>query len=107
MDGAADFSSSHFGAGFLTFKFALFNRAFDGRTDIEFAVKANYVQVNNSQQSCRLVTDELAKEFDGFWKRHAHQPLVGRDDILSSFCPQVSSNHQLKRKRTVDYQKIK
>lgn len=29
------------------------------------------------------------KEILSFWESHSHQPLTGRNQILTSFCPQV------------------
>ncbi len=68
----------------------MFNRAPDGRTDIELAIKANYVHVNNVQKNLGLVNEDLIQEFKSLWETHRHRPYVARDSILASFCPQVS-----------------
>ncbi|XP_059486449.1 DNA helicase MCM9-like isoform X2 [Neocloeon triangulifer] len=59
------------------------------RTDIELVLKANHLQVCNNQQTAVLVTKETHEECLQFWRQHSKAPLVGRDLILASMCPQV------------------
>ncbi|CAG2054638.1 unnamed protein product [Timema podura] len=61
------------------------------RCDIELVFKANYLQVCNDHRSNILLTQETRDEIQGFWRQHAHAPLVARNFILASLCPQVSS----------------
>ena len=66
-------------------------RSQDGRTDIGMAIKANYVNVNNDQNSANPLTNKERAEYERFWRRFRHDELRGRDEILASFCPQVSA----------------
>ncbi|XP_040454217.1 DNA helicase MCM9 isoform X1 [Falco naumanni] len=59
------------------------------RCDLELVLKANYVRVNNEQLSGVVIDEEVRKEFEDFWERHRNDPLAGRNEILSSLCPQV------------------
>lgn len=64
----------------------------DKKLDIELVINANYVEVNNDQRSIMLITPEIKSQFKEFWEKHADSPLAGRDLILRSLCPEVSSN---------------
>ena len=68
------------------------------RTEIELAVKANYVLVNNDQRSAgqALVSEDTEKEFDDFWRDWENDPLAGRDRILASLCPQIYGMYAVK-----------
>jgi DNA helicase MCM9 len=59
------------------------------RSDIELVLKANHLQVCNDQRSAVLVTSETRDEFAKYWDAHSQQPLVARNHILASICPQV------------------
>jgi DNA helicase MCM9 len=59
------------------------------RSDIELVLKANHLQVCNDQGSAVLITSETRDEFSRYWEGHSHQPLVARNNILASICPQV------------------
>ncbi|KAJ8891487.1 hypothetical protein PR048_004015, partial [Dryococelus australis] len=59
------------------------------RSDIELVLKANHVQVCNDQRANLLMTQEVRDFFQQFWDSHADRPLVARDFILASLCPQV------------------
>lgn len=59
------------------------------RLDVELVLKANHVQVNNGQRSIKSITPEIRSLFNEFWTTYKKKPLVGRDIILKSFCPQV------------------
>jgi hypothetical protein len=61
------------------------------RSDIELVLKANHLQVCNDQRSAVLVTSETRDEFARFWEGHSYEPLVARNHILASICPQVST----------------
>jgi DNA helicase MCM9 len=61
------------------------------RSDIELVLKANHLQVCNDQRSAVLVTSETRDEFASYWEGHSDEPLVARNHILSSICPQVST----------------
>ena len=61
----------------------------EGRTDIELAVRANNVEVNNERGMNRLMAEEVEEEFRQFWNNPDNQDVVGRNIILTAFCPQV------------------
>eukprot|EP00794_Sanderia_malayensis_P020029 gene20029-21992_t len=61
----------------------------DSKCNIELVMKANNIVVNNDQQSAATLTEELKREFQEFWQLHSNHPLHGRNEILTSFCPQV------------------
>ncbi|TRY70613.1 hypothetical protein TCAL_02324 [Tigriopus californicus] len=71
-------------------------RAHDGRTEIGLCLKANFIEVNNDQKSRHLVNPDQVLEFEDFWQAHAHSPLVGRNKLLASFCPQVYGLYAVK-----------
>lgn len=58
--------------------------------EVELVLKANHVQVHKGQYFPRLITPEVENRFKTFWEFYTNDPLVGRDIILKSFCPQVS-----------------
>ena len=76
-------------SGLVKRRWQLFIR--DQRSTLELVVKGNYVQVNNEVKMNNAVNEELSDEFKSFWSKHSSAPLVGRNIILSSFCPQVKS----------------
>jgi DNA helicase MCM9 len=59
------------------------------RSEIELVLRANHLQVCNTQKAAVLVTKETHDECLRFWQQHSTKPLVGRDLILASMCPQV------------------
>ncbi|KAG8225398.1 hypothetical protein J437_LFUL004598 [Ladona fulva] len=59
------------------------------RCEIELSLQANHLQVCNDQKAFVHVTPEMKDEFNTFWKKHSRQPLIGRNIILASVCPQV------------------
>ncbi|KAI8929498.1 MCM2/3/5 family-domain-containing protein [Entophlyctis helioformis] len=63
--------------------------ATNDRCDIEIALYANHIKLNNQIQATALLTDEMRAWFDGFWESHAAAPLAGRNIIVQSFCPKV------------------
>ena len=74
-------------------------RGENGITDIELAMSANYLKVTNDQSADgRRISDEYIQDFRTFWSTddnsatgpsYGNLPLIGRDKILASFCPQV------------------
>jgi len=60
------------------------------RPDIELVVKGNYLIVTNHDKTVRLITPEFKAKCSAFWEKYKNKPLVGRDIILASFCPDVS-----------------
>lgn len=62
-------------------------------------MQANHLQVNNEQRMGITITDEMKHEFESFWENHKRQPLVGRDTIIRSICPQVQPSSISHRRR--------
>ena len=81
-------------------------RGENGITDIELAISANYLKVTNDQSADgRRISDEHIREFSNFWSTnendssglaYGYLPLIGRDKILASFCPQVYGMYLIK-----------
>ncbi|TYZ69289.1 hypothetical protein PybrP1_000124 [[Pythium] brassicae (nom. inval.)] len=61
----------------------------DIRCDLETIVKANSIRLTNATAARVLVTEELKAEFARFWRRHARDPVRGRNEIVASICPKV------------------
>ncbi|GLE03415.1 hypothetical protein PINS_up012317 [Pythium insidiosum] len=59
------------------------------RCDLETIVRANSIRVQNASAAHALVTEELKKEFQGFWTSHASTPMRARNAIVASVCPKV------------------
>nr|XP_050045792.1 DNA helicase MCM9-like isoform X1 [Dermacentor andersoni] len=59
------------------------------RPDVNFVFHAHNVEVAEEQYASQDVTAEVKKEFKEFWDEHRDCPLIGRDLILASVCPQV------------------
>ena len=54
-------------------------------------LRAIDVEVNNDRGVNRIMAEETEEEFREFWRRSENRDLVGRDKILTAFCPQVIS----------------
>uniref|UniRef100_A0A6A7G4Z0 DNA helicase MCM9 n=2 Tax=Hirondellea gigas TaxID=1518452 RepID=A0A6A7G4Z0_9CRUS len=61
----------------------------DVRPIIDVVIKANNITVRNKQEGGGVVTPEQKEEFEQHWQQHEHTPLVARDAILASVCPQM------------------
>lgn len=61
------------------------------RTILELALKCNHLRVLNgaSNDDNAQRNAVMMEKFQNFWDEHAHNPLRGRNIIISSFCPQV------------------
>ena len=68
----------------------------DQRPDVELAIEALHVHVNNNERGAAMVSREMQLEFEAFWRRHAATPLVARDLILRSACPQLAGMYVVK-----------
>ncbi|XP_044762057.1 DNA helicase MCM9-like [Coccinella septempunctata] len=66
------------------------------KIDIELAIKANHIQINNTCGLPNLVTPEIKELFSQFWETYKNIPVIGRDIILKSFCPQIFGLHIVK-----------
>lgn len=74
-------------SGILSARQHKFNRG--QRPDVNFVFHAHNVEVAEEQCASQEITAEVMKEFREFWDEHKDHPLVGRDLILASVCPQV------------------
>ncbi|KAJ6242538.1 DNA helicase mcm9 [Anaeramoeba flamelloides] len=59
------------------------------KVDLQIFIKANSIQVNDSDVANMKVTDELKLNFIKFWEHYQSQPLLGRNLIVSSVAPQL------------------
>jgi len=66
------------------------------RCNVEMVISANNIRVNNKASSTGALSDEIASDIDVFWQKFAGRPLVARDFILSSVCPQIYGLHWVK-----------
>ena len=64
------------------------------KCEVELVLKANHIQVQNEQRGIVMATDELKQEIEEFWEKYKYQPLVGRNIILASLCPQVRRKYK-------------
>ncbi|KAA8583278.1 hypothetical protein FQN60_015824 [Etheostoma spectabile] len=70
---------------------------YDGtRCDTELVLKANNIEVNNQQAAASFLMNDVQKEFNDFWMSYKHDPIAGRNQILSSICPQVFGMYVIK-----------
>jgi DNA helicase MCM9 len=47
------------------------------RCDIDIAIVANHVRINNDQNVKSLMTDDLKNGFEKFWNKYQEDPLKG------------------------------
>ncbi|CAG5046497.1 unnamed protein product [Parnassius apollo] len=67
------------------------------RSEVELVMQANYVEVSNAKRSEVIATAPDIKDcFNEYWCKFEACPLKGRDQILSSVCPQVYGLHLVK-----------
>uniref|UniRef100_A0A0A9XC16 DNA helicase MCM9 n=2 Tax=Lygus hesperus TaxID=30085 RepID=A0A0A9XC16_LYGHE len=66
------------------------------RPEVDLVLQANSLEVSNGQNNNSLVTQELMEEFKGFWKTHAHRPMIGRNFILQCVGPEVYGLYLIK-----------
>ena len=59
------------------------------RCEIEIALFANHIKLNNQTQGASLLTDEAKDYFTNFWDKYRPTPILGRNMIIKSFCPKV------------------
>ncbi|KAJ0395305.1 hypothetical protein P43SY_003203 [Pythium insidiosum] len=59
------------------------------RCDLETIVRANSIRIQNASSANVLVTEELKKEFQAFWRAHEATPMQARNAIVASICPKV------------------
>ena len=66
------------------------------RCNVNTFILANHIHVNNDREFNVHITEELTAEFNNFWQQFQHKPLLGRDNILRSVCPQVYGMYYVK-----------
>lgn len=54
------------------------------RCDVELALKANNIEVNNQQGAAALLMEDVQKEFAEFWENYKHDPVAGMEEFVSS-----------------------
>ncbi|KAL2914680.1 DNA helicase mcm9 [Polyrhizophydium stewartii] len=72
--------------------------ALNERCDIEIAIFANNIRLNNQNQTNALLTDETKDWFEAFWSSHRAQgkEISARNRIVQSFCPKVFGLYTVK-----------
>lgn len=63
------------------------------RSLLELVIKGNNLTVLNYEKmnGDQAKTSKI-EEYTQFWQTHKDKPLIGREVILRSFCPQVITN---------------
>lgn len=64
--------------------------------NLELLLLSNHVDVHNEQRSGVIITDEMKQEFREYWSSYADNPLEGRNNVVSSVCPQVFGLYAVK-----------
>ena len=82
--------------GVVKKRWKAFSKNPEDRTDISLAIKALNVNVQNNVISNAIVTTDAEKEFKAFWKKHENRDVLGRNQLLSFFCPQVFGMYTVK-----------
>jgi DNA helicase MCM9 len=59
------------------------------RCDVDLILYANFVRVNNDEQTQINITKEKEKVFHDFWAEYKTRPLTARNIIIGSVCPQL------------------
>lgn len=59
------------------------------RCEVELVLVANSIKLLNPQKSLVDVDFETEQLFMSYWRCHQSKPLAGRDELLSSICPQI------------------
>ena len=58
-------------------------------TEIEVALKAHHLTVENSHAGNLIKAEEAEEEFKAYWERKENLDVSGRNKLLESFCPEV------------------
>lgn len=66
------------------------------RCEVEIIIEANMINVKKHNGSSFGVDEKFKAAFEQFWLEHQHCPLVGRDMIISSFCPNIFGLYVIK-----------
>jgi DNA helicase MCM9 len=68
----------------------------DKSCDVELFLVGNNIQVKNLETEKGLISDEFVSEYVEFWKEFEENPILGRDLIINSFCPQMYDLYSIK-----------
>lgn len=66
------------------------------RAEATTFIMANSITVRTKISEAQFSTNETKEIFANFWEAHKAQPLVGRDIILGSLCPQMYGMYTVK-----------
>ncbi|XP_015518346.1 DNA helicase MCM9-like [Neodiprion lecontei] len=67
------------------------------RAEASTVIMANSVTVSSKMNEAQFSTNEAKEIFARYWEAHKAQPLVGRDIILGSLCPQIYGMYNVKK----------
>lgn len=67
-----------------------------GPLEADERLEATTMMIANSVTVRRKISDtsssqEMKDIFENYWEKYSDNPLLGRDNILASICPQVSN----------------
>ena len=82
--------------GIVKKRWKAFSKIPEERTGISLAIKALNVNVQNNVVSNVIVKTDAEKEFRAFWRKHENRDVLGRNRLLSFFCPQVFGMYTVK-----------
>ena len=82
--------------GVVKKRWKAFSKIPEERTGISLAIKALNVNVQNNVVSNVIVKTDAEKEFRAFWRKHENRDVLGRNRLLSFFCPQVFGMYTVK-----------
>eukprot|EP00730_Choanoeca_flexa_P007830 TRINITY_DN12397_c3_g2_i1.p1 TRINITY_DN12397_c3_g2~~TRINITY_DN12397_c3_g2_i1.p1 ORF type:complete len:927 (+),score=270.91 TRINITY_DN12397_c3_g2_i1:144-2783(+) len=68
----------------------------DDRCQLEVVLDANHIDITNDKIAAINITDELREAFEAHWRQHFQRPMTARNQIVSSFCPQVFGMYVVK-----------
>ncbi|XP_066146179.1 uncharacterized protein [Euwallacea fornicatus] len=73
--------------GIFTRKWSEFSKG--AKINIDLVLRANHIQVNNSNSLHLSISDSVIRFFDEFWTGHLNKPFEGRNIILQSIAPEI------------------
>jgi DNA helicase MCM9 len=66
------------------------------RCDVQICLYANYVELINDEMQAGSQLLDFENEFQRHWEKYADNPMVGRNVLLESFCPQIHGMYLVK-----------
>jgi DNA replicative helicase MCM subunit Mcm2 (Cdc46/Mcm family) len=64
--------------------------------ELELMIIGSHIEINNERRTGTGVTDDLAREFKTFWADNGDTPLLARDAMLRSICPEIFGMYNVK-----------